>query len=164
MKADHGIALDDMERLTRSTLTELSSTSPQLDRFVQTVIQNSLEVLGVPPWEGVEIYVAEGECPNSTFLRTTEPENVIGTYEFDADDLKRLHNASISHRKVEIARHAMVSAKKAHNELVALNKKHPTFKSFTRRTNAINEASHCYGVNTLKKLSKEVKVRMADTW
>jgi hypothetical protein len=164
MKPQHGVAKADMERLTRASLTEVDPSATNLEAFVQHVINNSLGVMGSQPWDDCEIYVAKGESPNSAFLRIAEPEAMIGAYELDADGLKSLHNASISHAKISQARAAMLWAKRTHNELVTFHKRHRAFKSFSRRTNALNEASHCYGVNTLRKLSKEVKACMSKTW
>jgi len=164
MKLDHDVPLEDMERLTRATLTEIDPNATPLGEFLKEVIRNALVVLGASRWVSFEMYAAVGENPNSMFLCSAEADKVIGTYEFDADSIKRLHNAALSHKKIAAARNAMLRAKDAHNELVSLHLKHPTFKSFVRRTNAVNKASHCYGISTLKKLSKEVKQSLSKTW
>jgi hypothetical protein len=85
MKLDHDVPLEDMERLTRATLTEIDPNATPLGEFLKEVIRNALVVLGASRWVSFEMYAAVGENPNSMFLCSAEADKVIGTYEFDAD-------------------------------------------------------------------------------
>ena len=101
-----------------------------------------------------------GECQ----LRTAEPESFVAAVEFDATELKALHNASVSHKHITNARNAMLRAKNAHNELVMLTRKAKTLKCFAKRTPALNAATHSYGTQTLKKLKKDIAKHLSKTW
>jgi hypothetical protein len=164
MSPNHGIPLQNVERLTRSTITELDFSTNSRDVFLEYVVENSLAAVDQHSFNGYEIYIAKGEKTCSDFLRTAEPEKFIAAFELDANELKRLHNASISYKYINTARSAMIRAKTAHNELVTLSKKSKALQSFATRTTALNAASHSYGVQTLKKLKRDIKKHMSKTW
>ena len=164
LSPNHGIPVDNVERLTRSTIAELDFSTNSRDTFLEYVIENSLAAVNQHSFDGYEIYFAKGEKACSDFLKTAEPEKFVAAFELDANELKRLHNASISFKHIKTARTAMLRAKNAHDELVALSKKSKAFRCFTSRTSALNAASHSYGVQTLKKLTRDIKQHMSKTW
>lgn len=164
MTSDHNIPLQTIERLTRSTLTELDSASSNRDAFLAYVVQNSLEAMNQHTFYDQEIYLANNSNACSTLLRTAEPESFIAAVELDATELKALHNASLSHKQVSNARKAMLRAKKEHKELLRLTKKSKVLKCFTKRTSALNAVTHSYGIQTLKKLEKNIAKHLSKTW
>lgn len=164
MNSGHNIPLQTIERLTRSTLTELDSATCNRDAFLEYVVENSLAAINQEHFHEYEIYVADNSDACSMLLRTAEPEGFIAAVELDTTELKALHNASISHKHITNARNAMLRAKNAHNELVMRTKKFKNFKFFAKRTPALNAATHSYGTQTLKKLEKDIAKQLSKTW
>lgn len=164
MNSGHNIPLQTIERLTRSTLTELDSASNNRDAFLEYAVANSLAATQQEHFHEYEIYIANNPNACSMLLRTAEPESFVAAVELDATELKALHNASVSHKHITTARNAMLFAKNAHNKLVMLTKKSKTLKYFAKRTPALNAATHSYGVQTLKKLEKDIAKQLSKTW
>jgi hypothetical protein len=164
MTSGHNIPLQTIERLTRSTLTELDSASSNRDAFLEYVVENSLAATNQEHFHEYEIYIANNPDACSMLLRTAESEGFIAAVELDATELKALHNASVGHMHITNARNAMLRAKNAHNELVMLTRKAKTLKCFAKRTPALNAATHSYGTQTLKKLKKDIAKHLSKTW
>jgi hypothetical protein len=164
MTTRHKIPLQTIERLTRSTLTELDASTNDRDCFLEYVVENSLATINPQLFNAYDIYIADDVNASSMFLRTAEPESFVAAVEFNATNLKSLHNASLSHKHITNARKALLRAKVAHNELVMLTKKFKALNCFAKRTSALNAAAHSYGTQTLKKLEKDIAKHLSKTW
>jgi hypothetical protein len=141
LASGHGLKIAELKRLIRAQKIKKIKYSDELniESLVCVVVSNALRQVHSPHRYSHDIYFVSGDNLASTMLHL-RTDKTVATIELNAMKTKKLHNACLMKKELDIATNLFDSVEQQHKKIVELQKKYKkkiTLSKLSKRVSSI---------------------------